>query len=259
MAAPLFQSLIPGARLSDRVAEALEAEVRAGRMAAGERLPTEAALAEQFGVSRTVVREAVSRLKSLGLVDSRQGSGMFVRAAGLAPLHFDGRHAGSQSAVVQMVEVRRALEAEVAGLAAERRDAGDMQRIRDAIVALAAAVAAGGDGVAEDLAFHRSIADAARNPFLLDTLGYLSQYLRGATRVTRANEARRIDFAAQVAEEHRDIVDAIEAGDPVRARAAAAAHMNNAIRRIGLADPAFWQQEGAALARPLTGSLPGSV
>ena len=209
-------------------------------------------MADQFGVSRTVVREAISRLKSLGLVDSRQGSGMFVRAAGFAPLHFGERHAGSQAAVVQMVEVRRALEAEVAALAAERRDAGDIQRIRAAIAALAAAVAEGGDGVAEDLAFHRTIADAARNPFLLDTLNYLSQYLQGATRVTRANEARRIDFAAQVADEHLNIVDAIEAGDSKGARLAASAHMNNAIQRIGSADPAFWQQEGEALALPLT-------
>ncbi|MES2533973.1 MAG: FadR/GntR family transcriptional regulator [Pseudomonadota bacterium] len=246
-----FQSLVPGARLSDRVADALEAEIRAGRLAVGSKLPTEVALAEQFGVSRTVVREAISRLKSLDLVDSRQGSGMYVREAGFAPLSFDARYAGSQSAVVQMVEVRRALEAEVAALAAERRDAYDMRRIRQAIAALAAAVATGGDGVAEDLAFHRSIADAARNPFLLDTLQYLSQYLTGATRVTRANEARRIDFAAEVADEHNDIVDAIEAGDPVQARLAAAGHMNNAIRRIGQADPAFWQQEGEALARPL--------
>lgn len=250
-----FQSLVPGARLSDRVADVLEAEIRAGRLSAGLKLPTESALAEQFGVSRTVVREAISRLKSLGLVDSRQGSGMFVREAGFAPLNFDARHAGSQSAVIQMVEVRRALEAEVAALAAERRSAGDIHRIRQAIAALAAAVTEGGDGVAEDLAFHRSIADAARNPFLLDTLQYLSQYLMGATRVTRANEARRIDFAAQVADEHRDIVNAIEAGDPARARQAAAGHMDNAIRRIGQADPAFWQQEGEALARPLTGGL----
>lgn len=252
MTVPLFQNLSPNASLSDRVADALEAEIRGGRLVAGGKLPTEVALAEQFGVSRTVVREAVSRLKSMGLVDSRQGSGIFVRAAGFAPLNFGERHAVSQAAVVQMVEVRRALEAEVAGLAAERRDANDIRRIREAIAALAAAVSSGGDGVAEDLALHRSIADAARNPFLLDTLNYLSQYLRGATRVTRANEARRIDFATQVADEHLDIVNAIEAGDPARARAAAAAHMNNAIRRIGLADPSFWQQEGEALAQPLT-------
>lgn len=250
-----FQFLPPAARLSDRVAEALETEIRAGRLEAGLKLPTEAALAGQFGVSRTSVREAVSRLKSLGLVVSRQGSGLYVLDAGMAPLHFDTRHAGSQAAVVQMVEVRRALEAEVAGLAAERRDAAGMARIRRAIDTLAAAVAAGSDGVAEDLAFHRSIADAADNPFLIDTLNYLRQYLKGATRVTRANEARRLDFAAEVAAEHRDIVDAIDAGDAALARLAAASHMNNAIRRIRAADPAFWQQEGESLAQPLTGRL----
>ncbi|WPB56534.1 FadR/GntR family transcriptional regulator [Xylophilus sp. GOD-11R] len=250
-----FQSLQPTERLSDRVANALDAEIRAGRLLPGAKLPTEAELAEQFGVSRTSVREAVSRLKSLGMVDSRQGSGMFVREGGLPPLSFDSRLTSSQAAVIQMVEVRRALEAEVAGLAAERRNADDLVRIRSAIETLAQAVRAGGNGVAEDLAFHRSIADAARNPFLLDTLNYLSQYLRGATRVTRANEARRIDFSAQVADEHHDILSAIEAGDPLRARQAAASHMDNAIRRIRLADPAFWQQEGDALAQPLAGRV----
>jgi len=252
----LFQSLTPGARLSDRVAEALEAEIRAGRLAAGLKLPTETALAEQFAVSRTVIREAISRLKSLGLVDSRQGSGMFVREAGFAPLSFDMRYAGSKSAVVQIVEVRRALEAEVAVLAAQRRQPDDLARIRAAITALADAVARGGDGVAEDVAFHRAIADAARNPFLIDTLRYLGQFLVGATRVTRANEARRVDFARQVADEHSQIVQAIETGDPLQARLAAAGHMDNAIHRIEQADPAFWQQEGEALARPLTGGLP---
>jgi GntR family transcriptional repressor for pyruvate dehydrogenase complex len=106
------------------------------------------------------------------------------------------------------------------------------------------------------VAFHRAIADAARNPFLLDTLQYLGQFLYGATRVTRANEARRADFAQQVAGEHRAIVEAIDAGDATKARLAAAGHMDGAIRRIEQADPAFWQQEGEALARPLTGGLP---
>jgi len=251
-----FQSLTPGARLSDRVADALAAEIRAGRLLAGEKLPTEAALVEQFAVSRTVVREAISRLKSLGLVDSRQGSGMYVCEKGFAPLSFDARYAGSKTAVIQMVEVRRALEAEVAALAAQRRTTADVRRIRSAMAALAKAVQAGGDGAEQDVAFHRAIADAARNPFLLDTLQYLGQFLYGATRVTRANEARRADFAHQVADEHRAIVEAIDAGDAAKARLAAAGHMDGAIRRIEQADPAFWQQEGEALARPLTGGLP---
>jgi len=136
-----FTPVTSGARLSDQVADQLAAEIRRGGLAPGDKLPTEARLVEQFGVSRTVVREAVSRLKSLGLVDSRQGSGVFVQAvAPFTPLNFEARHAASQEAVVQMVEVRRALEAEVAALAAQRRSATDMRRIQAAVKALDAAV-----------------------------------------------------------------------------------------------------------------------
>ena len=245
-----------GANLSDRVADALGAEIRAGRLAAGDKLPTEAALVEQYSVSRTVVREAVSRLKSLGLVDSRRGSGVYVKEIGFSPLNFDAKHADSRQAVIQMVEVRRALEAEVAGLAAQRRSAADVKRIHKAIVALDKAVQAGGDGVDEDVQFHRAIADAARNPFLIGTLEYLGQFLRGATRVTRANEARRADFARQVRDEHEVIWRAIEAADAPAARQAAAQHMDNAIKRIEQADPAFWQQAGVQLAQPLVKGLP---
>jgi GntR family transcriptional repressor for pyruvate dehydrogenase complex len=248
-----FPSVVPGQHLSDQVAEALTAEIRGGGLAPGEKLPTEVELVEQFGVSRTVVREAISRLKSLGLVDSRQGSGMFVRRAGFSPLNFDARSAESKQAVIQMVELRRALEAEVAGLAAQRRTAADVKRIRQAIAALDKAQKAGGDGVEEDVKYHRAIAEAAKNPFLMSTLDYLQQFLRGATRVTRANEARRADFMGQVRDEHEAIVRAIEAGDVGKAREAAASHMDNAIRRIEAADPAFWQQQGVQLASPLVG------
>jgi GntR family transcriptional repressor for pyruvate dehydrogenase complex len=207
-------------------------------------------------VSRTVVREAVSRLKSLGLVDARQGSGVYVRAAGIEPLRFEMPHVASREAVIQMVELRRALEAEVAALAAERRTPEDVQRIREAIDALQAAVVAGGNGADEDVRFHTRHCRGRAQPFLLGTLQYLRRFLHGATRVTRANEARRADFAAQVAQEHALIVDAIDAGDAVRAREAAKSHMDNAIRRIEQADPAFWQQEGAQLARPLVEGWP---
>lgn len=241
-----------GARLSEQLADALAAEIRAGRLSAGQKLPTEAALVERFKVSRTVVREALSRLKSLGLLDSRQGSGVYVREANeFAPLQFDPRHARSLQAVTQMVEVRRALEAEAAELAASRRSAADLKRIKAAIAALEKAVRAGGDGVAQDVAFHRAIAQASGNPFILATLAYLAQYLHEATRVTRANEARRNDLAEEVRAEHAKIVDAIEARDPARARLAAAAHMHNAIRRIGAAGASFWTEEGAALASGL--------
>lgn len=250
-----FDPVRAGTSLADQVAQSLEASIRQRQLKPGDRLPTEAVLVTQFGVSRTVVREAISRLKSSGLVESRQGSGVYVQAARVEPLDLDRSLAASQEAVIQIVEVRRALEAEVAELAAARRRAEDMSRIHAAVQALADAVLEGGDGVSEDVAFHRAIAQAAHNPFLLDTLDYLSQVLAGATRVTRANEARRQDFAAAVIQEHDGIVRAIEAGDPVAARAAATAHMNNAITRIRQADPAFWAQDGRRLAQAL---IPGS-
>lgn len=250
-----FKSVSPGNSLSDQVAEAIAAEIRSGRLSAGNKLPTEAVLTVQFSVSRTVIREAMSRLKSLGLVDSRQGSGVFAKSAGFTPLNFDSKHAESKQAVVQMVEVRRALEAEVAALAATRRTQADIRNIKQAITALKKAVLAGGDGVDEDVKFHRAIADAARNPFLIGTLEYLGQFMLGVTRVTRANEARRTDFANDVQNEHGVIFSAIEAGDANAARKAAASHMDNAIKRIEQADPAFWQQSGMTLAQPLVSGL----
>ncbi len=250
-----FTPVTSGARLSDQVAQQLAARIQAGRLEAGEKLPPEARLVEQFQVSRTVLREAVSRLKSLGLVDSRQGSGVYVSASPpYAPLNFDARHGESREAVVQMAEVRRALEAEAAALAARRRSTADVKRLNRAMQALDRAVNSGGDGVEQDLQFHRAIAEAAHNPFLIGTLDYLSQFMRGAIGVTRANEARRADFAAQVRQEHAAVAIAVEAGDAAKARAAASRHMNNAIRRIESADPGFWRQEGSRLAVPLVGS-----
>jgi GntR family transcriptional repressor for pyruvate dehydrogenase complex len=251
-----FKPITPGAYLSDQVANVMAVEIRAGRLLAGHKLPTEATLVNQFSVSRTVVREAMSRLKSLGLVESRQGSGVFVKEVGFSPLNFDAKSTVSRQAVIQMVEVRRALEAEVAALAAQRRTATDVKRIRQSIAQLNKAVLAGGDGVDEDVHYHRAIAEAARNPFLIGTLEYLGQFLQGATRVTRANEARRADFARQVGEEHAVIFKAIEAGDAPAARAAATLHMDNAIIRIGQADPAFWEQTGVELASTLVHGLP---
>ena len=133
----------------------------------------------------------------------------------------------------------------------EKLNAKDVYGINQAIAALDAAVRSGGDGVEQDLHFHRAIADAAQNPFLISTLDYLRQFLQGAIAVTRANEARRFDFARQVQREHLAIAQAISAGDAPKARLAAARHMNNAIKRIEQANPAFWEQEGVQLAKPL--------
>lgn len=248
-----FSPAVTGVRLSVQVAQQLSQEIRAGRLAPGQKLPTEAKLVDEFQVSRTVIREALSRLKSLGLVESRQGSGVYVHAqAAFEPLHFEAHHSASREAVIQIVEVRRALEAECAELAAQRSTPAKVRTMAHALDALDKAVRQGHDGVEEDVLFHRAIAQAADNPFLLRTLDYLAQFLRSATRVTRANEARRQDFAQAVKHEHHAILAAIQAGDAKKARRAATQHMQHAIVRIEKADKDFWIQEGLKFADALT-------
>ncbi len=224
-------------RLSDRVADQLARRIDSGELGPDRRLPTEQQLSERFGVSRTVVREAVSRLKSMGLLVSRQGAGVFVAPRDQArALAFDPAVLQSLESVVHVVEVRRALEGEVAALAAQRITPAKTRALRDALQRLEAAVAAGSDGVEEDLAFHRSIAQATDNPQFERLLGFLEQYQRGAMRVTRTNESMHGAFMRAVNREHEAIARAVIAGDPHAARRAAVRHMVNAAARIEQSD-----------------------
>ncbi|WP_327117973.1 FCD domain-containing protein [Nocardia sp. NBC_01730] len=229
-------------RLADRVAAMLSEEIVSGQLAEGDRLPTEVELVKQLGVSRTVVREAVSRLRNAGLVEPRQGLGVFVTSRRTRPLDLAAEAADTKSKVLQIVEVRRALEAEAAGLAATRATPGTVARIRQALDAIDAAVRAGGDGVDEDLAFHRAIAESTGNAVMASTVRYLGDLMHGGIRVTRANEARRADFIAAVRQEHHAILAAIEAADAAAARAAARRHMKHAAARLQDADDRFWTE-----------------
>jgi GntR family transcriptional regulator, transcriptional repressor for pyruvate dehydrogenase complex len=237
MARTIFQKVNVAPRLSDQVAQALLARIESGQLKPGEKLPAEAMLAPEFGVSRTVVREAISRLKHGGLLESRQGSGVFVTSQpAVSPLKIDDAVIGSREAVLQIVELRRAIESETAALAAQRRSNEQLAEIEAAFRAIDTDVATGGDGVAADIGFHKAIAQASGNPYFLKTLEFLTQYLTAATRMTRANEARRVEFMRQVRDEHSVVVDAIRRQDAVAARNAAATHMFNAARRLATAE-----------------------
>lgn len=223
--------------LSDRLAAELRQRIDGGALQPGDRLPTEMQLAAQYAVSRTVVREAVSRLRSIGLLVARQGSGVFVAARDAArPLPFDASVLADLEAVLEVVEVRRALESEVAALTATRASAAQRQAIAAAWRRVDESVASGSAAVDEDLTFHQAIAEAAGNPQFARLLRHLEQYLRDAMTVTRLNESLKAEYREQVRQEHRAIVDAIQAGDAPAARAAAAEHMVQAARRLQAAD-----------------------
>jgi GntR family transcriptional repressor for pyruvate dehydrogenase complex len=220
-------------RLSDRLAAKIAERIDSGALQPGDRLPTELQFAAAYGVSRTVVREAVHQLKSQGLVRSRQGSGVFVTAP---PAHralaFDPKLLESMEAVVQMVELRRVIEGEMAALAAQRATRTQVTSLRRALAAIDAATDDGQLGVEEDLAFHRAIGEATGNPQFLRLLGVLEAYVRDAMTVAKTYESMRQDFMEQVRHEHRAILAAIAAGDAKGARRAAILHHRNGEKRL---------------------------
>lgn len=239
--------------LADRVTEALTLLVRGSDFPPGARLPSEKEMASRFGVSRTVMREAISRLKSEGLVESRQGVGIFVRDAKLeGAFRIDRGVVDSVRSVLQIVELRKALEAEIAALAAERCTKAQLAAIQRALKQIDKSVSTGTDGVDADMAFHGCIAQATGNPHFVALVKFIGPFLRDAMQVTRAYEAGSDEMLQQVKQEHQAIVDAIAARDAVAARAAARGHMENAMRRLSSADHEFWSGAGGRRASALT-------
>jgi DNA-binding FadR family transcriptional regulator len=252
-----------GGTLADRVTESLLQKIKSGEFAVHARLPSELALGQRYAVSRTVIREAVSRLKSEGLVETRQGSGTVVLDASLsAPFRIDvdvSDASDARQAVLRVIELRRGLEAEMAALAAERRTQAQSELIMEALGAIDVAVASGQDGVEQDLAFHTAISDATGNPLYTSLLHFLRQFLRAAISIGRISASGHADFSGQLKEEHGAIADAIARKDTVAARAAAHQHLDNVARRINAADARFWNSEGGQAARTLAKSEAASA
>ncbi|MBA1272952.1 FadR/GntR family transcriptional regulator [Stutzerimonas azotifigens] len=218
-------------KLAERLAKRLSTAVHEGQLTAGTRLPTEQALCEQYGVSRTVVREAISMLKREGMLTSRQGSGTFVVPNPSVALRLSPPQ-GNFEAVVEILELRSALEIKAAELAAARRTNAQLRAMRNALAELDEAVERGEDGVREDLAFHRSVVAATGNQHFLETIDFLHQLVQQAISVTRRNEARNARYMHQVDREHHALLDAIDAGDSEAARRAASTHLHNAEARL---------------------------
>lgn len=249
---PKFQvePLAAAAKMPERVTRALRDLICAGAHPPKSRLPSEGDMALQFGVSRTVIREAISRLKAEGLVESRQGSGVFVREAGPdTPFRIDPGVMDSIKEVLQIAELRRSVEAEIAALAAERATKEQVAEIGARLAAIEEDVAAGGDGVAADIEFHRSIARATGNPHFLSLWDFLSRFLKATITLTRSWEAQREETRKQVLQEHNAVYAAIVAGSPEAAREAARKHMEMSSDRIRNIDPAFVVKQSKKPAR----------
>lgn len=216
--------------LTDHVVGALTRSITEGRLSPGARLPTGQQLAEQYGVSLAVIREAISSLRAEGLIETRQGAGAFVAAPNVnQPFRIQPLLSPGPDSARKIFELRMGAEISAAGLAASRATRGQVAELRRAHQLMQAAIAAGGNGVEEDLQFHRGIALATNNELFVKFFAFLGHHVRDSVQLSRPEGSTW--EAEQVLAEHAAILKAIRDGNPEAARAAAEAHMEACLGR----------------------------
>jgi GntR family transcriptional regulator, transcriptional repressor for pyruvate dehydrogenase complex len=209
--------------LALELVDSLGDRIRDGRLALGDKLPTEAAIMAEFNVSRTVVREAISKLQASGLVETRHGIGTFVLGLGQAPgFKITPDQFSTLRDVIAVLELRIGVETEAAALAALRRTEANLKVMREAL-----------DAVASDFQFHLEIARATQNSHFAELMGTLGSMIIPRARLAAmdsANDERR-QYLRRVNGEHESIYDAIAGQDPDAARAAMRTHLANSRER----------------------------
>ncbi|HLS77871.1 MAG TPA: FCD domain-containing protein [Nocardia sp.] len=194
--------------MADQAAELLLERIRSGEWALGARLPGETTLAAQLGVGRSTIREAVRQLAGKGVLDSRQGAGVFVTALDVRE---DWDTVLRRADIVAVIEARVAIEAEAAALAAQRRTPADLRAIRRALAARAAHRSGIEEHVDADTAFHRGIVVAAHNPLLVELFdGFTPRVRQAMIEMLRL----RTEFGSDADHDaHVELFDAIAARD----------------------------------------------
>jgi GntR family transcriptional repressor for pyruvate dehydrogenase complex len=225
---------VPRPKLSVRVVAALRTELLAGRFQAGQKLPTENQLTESYGVSRTVIREALAALAADGLVEARQGAGVFVVNHPASTFGALASEMGSRvSTALNVLEVRLAIEVESAALAAVRRNPSQEASIQEAFFEFERLLQAGEPTGPADFAFHRAIAAATGNPFYVEMLEALGKRAIpcDVTSPWSTELVQSYDYQAGLQREHLVILDAISTGDAEAARGAMRQHLGSSQER----------------------------
>lgn len=217
-------------RISDAIAETLERRILEGSLKPGDRLPSERDLAAELGVSRPSLREAIQKLASKGMLQSRQGGGTFVTDR-LNSTFFDpwqemlGVHPNLRE---DLLEFRRMLEGQTAEWAAERRTQEDLIRLTQAYEALQTAF----DGqerqtqAACDMAFHQAIAEASHNVLLGHLTSTMLRLMEDNIRLNLTELGSVNRAIALLKTQHQTLFEAIRDGKPAAARAAAEVHID---------------------------------
>jgi DNA-binding FadR family transcriptional regulator len=220
--------------LALELVDSLGERIRDGRLQAGDKLPTEAAIMAEFEVSRTVVREAISKLQAAGQVETRHGIGTFVLGTGDGPsFKITPEQFITLQDVIAVLELRIGMETEAAALAAQRRSPANLAVMRQALDAFAQAIETGDDSVPADFLFHQEIARATQNHHFTELMATLGNQIIPRARLEPNSPAHgeRLAYLRRINAEHENILDAISAQDPEAARAAMRTHLSNSRER----------------------------
>lgn len=218
-------------RLADRAYTAIIRIIDEDALTAGDRLPSEARLAETFGMSRTVVREALVRLAADGITEARRGAGSYVKRL---PQRL-GEHVAmdAMAGVLGTYEVRFVLEAEAARLAAQRRSPEELAIIEAALADLRAALLSSAPAHDEDWVLHRAIAQATANSAFVTLFDHLHEdvlrILKAGVAISRSRPPEVIEAMMG---EHDAIVEAIRAQDSDGAALAMRWHLSQGRKRL---------------------------
>ncbi len=219
--------------LTDQVASIVRERILSGDLAPGARLPGEQQLAEAFEVSRTVIREAIARLRVDGLVMSKQGLGTFV-GENLAVPRLDAESLQANKRVGFVFELRSIMEPDIVSLAARRRTDEQMQRIEEAMAGFETSVKTSRGSVDADLALHHAIAIAAGNPLFVSLMEFTQTDLRDTLVASHRSLMTLEGSLMRVHKEHEAIFRAIRDRNETAARRAAATHLTYAANRMSI-------------------------
>jgi len=211
--------------LSTQLVSELRELIASGTFAPGDKLPSENELIERYAVSRTVVREAISGLKADGIVETRQGVGAFVTGqSGNRLRPFDPK---DMEDVLHILDLRLALEPEVAALAAANRTADDIADLKEKFEDLRANALDADAFVNPDFRFHLAIAHASHNPYFIQLEEHLGAQIipHSKLHILAPDIPQDLTILKRVHSEHETIFEAIVDGDSKRARAAMKSHL----------------------------------
>ncbi len=227
---------IANQRIYQQIVDQISRMIREGSLKPGDRLPPERQLAEEFGVSRPAVREALSALGLMGLVEVRHGEGTFVRSASeeglVSSMALFLTMEQNASLGKDLIEIRTALEGESAFLAAERREQDDLAAIEETLRQMEVALHTGMSAADPDWRFHRAIAAASGNGLLVQVMQMLAENMQESIDHYREQLLRIPGMDRVLLEEHQGIYEAIRDQEPELARSRMHAHIMRVRRTL---------------------------